>query len=256
MRKPETFVNFVSRHAPLNELPVFHTARGTVFEKILETESLSPRPCKVMGKDILYLYWGIPGYRTGDPRSQNKKLSSAPICFLVERGSLMQPFDTFPFDTGAASFTAKQFALEEELELDQYRVTSDSNGPERIAASLYHTISNYLSGHIPEEVSEELSNNLSFSSLKLVEIINSPESNEVDERSAIVEVQHERSIQISADNISAIVAPDIIAASALLVEIGQELDAEIIPYPFKRDSNPSRTIRIEEVTCPPRLPHS
>lgn len=244
--KAETFVEFVKSHTPCAALPVFHTVKGTIFQKVLNSGKLEPRMCKVMKKPLLYLFWGIPAYRSGRAENQNKKLSSAPICVLIERNAVSSPFEAYPFDTGCLKFAEEEYGLEDEIDIKDYKLSGDKDGPERIASSLYQTTENYLTSSIPEAVVERLSSTLNFETLKLVELIRSPETNRVDERISTIEIQQVNEIDLLSSNILAIAAPDVISESPVFKQLLIDLSADSIPYTFKRDSNQFRTIRIEE----------
>jgi len=241
-----TFKDLVSSQKPLrSDLPLAHTTTGLGFQKILNSGQLRTKLCPIMKAEKVFLFLGIPAYKYGDPRSQDKRLSSAPVCFLLSRNAVGADIDTFPFDTGCLSFAKKEYDLGNEIDPETYAITADGSGPEKIVSALYGDISKYLEDS-PFDQNLPPINPIDFETTLLSELFASSESNAVDERISTIEVQSPQPIQINRDNVLAVVAPDIVAVTSEMQAICSDLDADIVRYRWRRASNYQRATQITD----------
>lgn len=245
MRVP-TFREFVSSQTPQRAiLPLAHTTTGLGFQKILNSGQLMTKLCPVMKAERVFLFLGIPAYKYGDPRSQDKRLTSAPVCFLLDRNAVGSDIDTFPFDTGCLSFAKKEYNLGNEIDPATYAIKADGSGPERIITALYGDTAKYLEDS-PFDKNAPKPNSIDFETSLLSELFGSSESNAVDERISTIEVQSPQALHISRDNVLAIVAPDIVAETPEMEAICADLDADVVRYRWRRASNYQRATQITD----------
>lgn len=241
-----TFRDLVSSQTPQRAvLPLAHTTTGLGFQKIINSGQLMTKLCPIMKAEKVFLFLGIPAYKYGDPRSQDKRLSSAPVCFLLSRDAVGSDIDTFPFDTGCLSFAKKEYDLGNAIDPETYAIKADGSGPEKIISALYGETSKYLEDS-PFDQNLSPINPMDFETTLLSELFVSSESNAVDERISTIEVQSPQPIPISRDKVLAVVAPDIIAVTPELKAICSDLDADIVRYRWRRASNYQRATQVTD----------
>lgn len=241
-----TFQDHVKAHSAFaTKLPLTHTARGTGFQKIINSGKLRTRYCDVMKADRLFFFLGVPAYKYGNPSSSDKRRSSAPICFVIDRDAVGTAFETFPFDTGCLSFAQESYELDDKIDFEDYKITSDPDAPERIVSAIFEDNTSYVKGNVPEKCRKAV-HALDFQTQQLLEIITSPEKNSIDERISTIEIQIDRELNLTPSNVLAIAAPDIICESKEFKDLAASFSADAIPYPWRRASNYQRSTQIED----------
>jgi hypothetical protein len=61
------FNEFIRGQLPATgKLPLVHVSRGYDFDAILRGDFLTPQPCKVFNRKLIYLFYGRPAYRAKD----------------------------------------------------------------------------------------------------------------------------------------------------------------------------------------------
>lgn len=85
----------------IQDLPLIHISDGYHLLDILKPGVIRATPCKVFDRDILYMFYGKPAYRT--KHNGNSFLSChLPCAFIFKTEKLSEKIKSvFPFDTGA-----------------------------------------------------------------------------------------------------------------------------------------------------------
>jgi len=80
-------------------LPLAHLTIARWLSAILKLGAIAPRPCKVLGKDLLYLSYGGLFYRPDNIRTQ--QATELPVGLVFSPVALAGITSLFPFDSGA-----------------------------------------------------------------------------------------------------------------------------------------------------------
>ncbi|SCX32769.1 hypothetical protein DSM25558_5521 [Agrobacterium sp. DSM 25558] len=103
MREPRNkFADFLKDETlTYNHLPLVHISDGYNIEDILTPKALKATPCKIFGRDILYMFYGKPAYRT--KHAGSNFLSCHLPCEFIFRPEIISNNikAVYPFDTGA-----------------------------------------------------------------------------------------------------------------------------------------------------------
>lgn len=241
-----TFKDHVSTHRPSSKkLPLTHTARGTGFQRIINSGRFKTRFCNVMKANRLFFFLGVPAYKYGNPSASDKWESSAPICFLIDRTAIGSAFETFPFDTGCLAFVQESYSLDEKIDFEDFRFSLDPDAPEKIVSALFGDNRSYFRGQVPQKCIKSV-HALDFQTKGLLEIITSPQRNGIDERISTIEVQLDHELALDPSSVLAIAAPDIICESMEFKDLVASFSADAVPYPWRRTSNYQRSTQIED----------
>lgn len=96
------FAESVAAHiGSCDELPLVHTTLVDQLDAIVFSAELRPARCGVFHRDLIYLFYGRPAYRSR--RSDDTTdMACCPVCFVFARGKVCNIHGIYPFDTGAA----------------------------------------------------------------------------------------------------------------------------------------------------------
>ena len=81
-------------------LPLVHTTSAYSFADLCDGDSIDPRYCKWFKKDLIYLFYGRPAYRTEEAEFTDLSFNW-PIIFVFDPEKIDGITSIYPFDTGA-----------------------------------------------------------------------------------------------------------------------------------------------------------
>jgi hypothetical protein len=213
-------------------LPLTHTTSAYFVQKILESRSITPRPCDVyLGEKLSYFFVGRPAYKAPNKDSMHWELPSCVITkFHKSRPKRILPFDSGAFSKGflpnyTSSFDLEDFYLENDLtSVQKYIGTffgnsiSYFNGTPKPKASFLTT-----HGIMPTEAPIHA----------LLSLINGEKiARELDERRSSIECQFDVEIKVESGEIIAVILPEIYLDDNDFVK-RIELDGiDLITYPI------------------------
>ena len=239
----ETFRERVGKQSPLSKnLPLVHSAKGLVFQKIMNSGRLAPKFCDTMGKSTVFFFLGRPSYKYGSPDRYDARISYAPISIILDRRAAKTIARTFPFDTGSIKFVREEYNLDDDFELKDF-CCFGNDAPEKLVKALWGDCEAYLRSRPGPDARDSVSP-LDFQSQLLIELHDSGEANRIDDRVATIEVQVDEDVDLSKDNVVAFIVPDILSVSDEMKALAKEFEAEIVPYPWRRASNYQRATQI------------
>lgn len=239
----ETFRERVGKQSPSSKrLPLVHSAKGLVFQKVMNSGHLVPKLCRTMGKSTIFFFLGRPAYKYGNPDKYDSRISYAPISIILDRRTVKAVSRSFPFDTGSVEYVREEYNLDDDFELEDYCCTGN-DAPEKLVRALWGDSDAYLRSR-PDPDARSSVSPLDFQSQLLIELHDSGETNRIDDRVATIEVQIDDEVKLSKDNVIAFIVPDILSVSDQMKTLAAEFEADIVPYPWRRSSNYQRATQI------------
>lgn len=184
------FDELISKQKSSSEhpLPLTHTTDAYDLRDILAGGSITPRPCPVFNRDLIYTFYGRPAYRKNGNVQANNIAAYAPIILVLdpkcsEEGSML-----FPFDSGA--FRSEFY---DDVRHHKMRVEDFGLHPsyERIGKLIGCFYGSNLAYFDQKPIAPELSS-MDYEGHTYSHLINSRGKNERDDRSASLELIFER----------------------------------------------------------------
>ncbi len=144
----------------LELLPFCHTTRWKSFEKILKQGALAKKHSRfpnpeikdVKGKEVIYLYYGLPFYiyETGDGENVNiEATDDLPIGLIFKPESVHRHDACYPFDSGALFSDKYKHLLScsfNELEINYKLTLIDGERIKKLTKRYYSENENYCNG--------------------------------------------------------------------------------------------------------------
>ena len=207
-----------------------HTTDGYALRKIIQSGSFIPKPCRVFKEDLLYFFYGRPGYRVGDDSSLQIS-SRAPVVVMLANELILNGKRLFPFDTGA--FKAKRYSqwMHKSMELKDFELECPGDAPQRFVAAFFGSNRDYLrvkprAPHLPYSGEFEVES--------IVTLLTDRRGSEADDRRTVVELQSGSPVHLKPPIVRALIVPDELATAPFLVEYIKHAgsDIEIVGYPL------------------------
>jgi hypothetical protein len=206
--------------------------RGTLAELIARYGIIEPTPCKVLGKETSYFFYGRAAYRPSDAKVIQHEYD-APHCFVFREILLGEADAVHAFDTGAHEKRSYDYMLTKDMRLDDFNLVGDINRPNKLAACIFGTISAYFEADrskIPEGITQPWQH-LPHA---YVQLLKSSGRNEPDDRICSIEVAIHETVSLRS-NLKAVIVPHTAwneKTRATWLEDVAFQGAEIVPYRF------------------------
>jgi hypothetical protein len=226
---------FLSRNILDNagSLPMVHTCESFHLKRILRDNKILSSPCNVFeGEDLTYFFVGRPAYKK--ELELEPRYWELPTCIICKY-DVTDAHRIFPFDSGGFSH-GKYPNFISMANLDDYEVSGDKEAAPKIIGtffsdrySYYHLKARpehiFLEKYAIDVLDEEIR------ALHALITTRAPKS--ADDRRASIEVSFNRSYDLVADDVLAIVIPEIyLESNKIMNYIENELNAEPISYPI------------------------
>lgn len=183
-----TFREWVDRqsdpHWPM--LPLTHVTRGTLAERISREGTIEPSPCRVLGKETAYFFYGRPAYRPSDARVVKAEFAS-PHCFIFKELLLGEADAIHAFDTGAHANRGYDHVLTEDMDTDDFNLVGDLSRPNKLIAKVFGSQASYYAGD-RSKIAEDIAEPFEHLANAYVQLLKSPGRNEPDDRICSIEV--------------------------------------------------------------------
>ena len=213
-------------------LPLTHITRGTLAELIARYGTLEPSPCKVLGKQTSYLFYGRAAYRPSDAKVIKDEFDS-PYCFVFDEVLLGRADAIHAFDTGAHHRRGYDHVLTGDMLLEDFNLVGDINRPNKLVARLFGTVSAYFDGD-REKIATGIAQPWEHLPRAYIKLLTSPGRNEPDDRICSIEVAIHESVALRS-NLRAVVVPHTMwngdGHAPWLDDLARE-GARIVPYDF------------------------
>lgn len=137
-------------------LPFIHSTDLHHFKQIMDEGQLRPTPCPVFQRDLLYLYYGKPTYRTRTGADPSSLLGYLPVCLVLSADVRAECFRFFPFDSGAFGLYKKSMYYK--LTVGDFALASgDSDTPAKLVDLFFGTNDDYCHGTTRPQTNDRLS---------------------------------------------------------------------------------------------------
>jgi len=213
-------------------LPLTHVTRGTNAQLIARYGTIDPSPCRVLGKETVYCFYGRAAYR---PSKANviKFEYDSPYCFIFDELLLGRADAIHAFDTGAHANRTYDHVLTEDMCLADFDLVGDLRRPNKLIARVFESQSAYFEGD-RGAISDGIAQPWENLARAYVQLLKSPGRNEPDDRICSIEVAIHESVSLEA-HLRAVVVPSTVwkdgARAPWLVDVEAD-GAQITPYPF------------------------
>jgi hypothetical protein len=198
-----SFSNFLQPFPASNPpMPLVHSTSLQSFRDIVRSNVLSPTPCSVFNKDILYLFYGRPAYRVSKTITSQGQLRHFPVCFVLTPDAV-QSDTVFPFDTGAYSNGLFDSFLSG-LDLPEFQIGHFPDSPQKLVSAFYQTNKSYYFGRVVDSVSVapmDFEIDAYFKMLKDTAVTYSGGPTASDDRRQTIEIQSDSKIKLTANQI-------------------------------------------------------
>lgn len=231
------FSAFLKSATPVEpQLPLVHTCDVFGFQDILKKKELTPTPCDVFeGETLVYLFYGRPAYRPASTKKATSLLAFMPVSIVLDPEVITDPKRIAPFDTGA--FDTKLFAkhMHPKMSLDKFLLEPFMDMPARLVSKFFESNRAYFHA-------KPASIDITATELEAVSyysLINDSSVATYDDRASAIEIQTERPLTLTEENVLLVVLPAVCMdtrkyADVILTEWG----AKIRTYSIQR-RNPS-----------------
>ncbi|MBF0628023.1 MAG: hypothetical protein HQL91_07365 [Magnetococcales bacterium] len=187
-------------------LPLTHATLGGQFDEILTQGQLDPVADGLFPTPSIYFFYGRAAYRP-DPRIDTESHQQAgfmPACFLMDRTKLPAAADQFPFDSGA--FFGKRLANDlPETKIEKFALYNEVDCLRRCVIAFYQNNNDYFN-LVPRHTLPISSPCGTVSNYH--DLIKKTASNSFDGRAKTFEVRFDQKIELTANNVVAIVVPE------------------------------------------------
>jgi hypothetical protein len=208
-------------------LPLIHSTDAYAVGTMLEDGGkIEPQPCSIFKPERLtYLFYGRPAYRPNQNELPTDLQHYLPVCLIFRPSATIAIKRMFPFDSGAFDGDFYRSYLHKRMQLGDFRIEADADTPGRVVRRFFSDNTNYVMGRAATSEAHDPSE---FEADSYACIIGPSGANALDSRGAAIEVQTDRTIELSG-NVEAAILP----SSQSRAEIGRHLrDAgiRVIPY--------------------------
>jgi hypothetical protein len=253
------------REITLSETPVdgrltlVHVTSAGHASEILEQEQLVTKKCEVFEKHLVYLFLCHASYRRKDWDKKSESLSMFPVAFILDPTKVGNPYQIYPFDTGAAVNGLYRNAQTDGVYLEDFALAQDFDSVRRFITWAFGSLSGYLDRKLRDEA--ELSKTYQhwqFVPGRFVHIARqgAPGQNEhPDGRASSVEVAYDKHVPLHSA-VRCIIVPDAFLEDATtktqnptLLEFARKYSVDIKVYQWRPNDAPNWHMSQVEKLC-------
>ncbi|MCQ4629397.1 hypothetical protein GB927_005070 [Shinella sp. CPCC 100929] len=212
------------------ELPLVHISDGYHLLDILQPGVIRATPCKVFDRDILYMFYGKPAYRT--KHNGNAFLSChLPCAFIFKTDNISERIKSvFPFDTGAFHNNFYKSFFHNSSLITDFLLPPSIESAKRVVSTFYCSNHEYYCGSSRKNVDIPLLNFEAEGYHELSRAPAHPDANSKfspDERASAIEVHFHEDVDL-ADRLLGCVLPVTFLDDETVKENLDKLNPEII----------------------------
>ncbi|NFV78583.1 hypothetical protein [Magnetospirillum aberrantis] len=237
----QDFAAFVDLAEPTDPpLPLTHTTDLYRFRSILETRTLQPRPCKVFGESLLYLFYGRPAYRPNQRVGNTSQNAYRPVCLLLGPSTAPPPRRAYPFDSGAFAGCVFERHMHNDMELSSFELFPLPDSARKVVSTFFGDNRAYYHGQARPDPRLP---NFQFEAQSYHSLVADKAETPYDGRRGSVELQMSDEIKLMRQTVLAVALPnDFCDEAAILETIVKDWGADLLPYPSYHAS-PAEDVR-------------
>ncbi|GAA4334943.1 hypothetical protein [Flaviaesturariibacter amylovorans] len=205
-------------------LPLFHCFEAIYIQRILDSMQLKPRLCNVYHEELLYLFYGKPSYKSANDNSNPGYLS--PVCFMINWNAVPSIKRALAFDSGA--FDRYDGFFHKSMGREEFQLNPNIDAIRKIIDFFYYSNTRYFKGQARQELPPY--DQVHYQVEGYHSLITSSRESTTDDRRATIEIQLDYPIDITSDNIDAIVLPEHLDKSPTVRRILDGLSIPTLSY--------------------------
>lgn len=181
-------------------LPFMHSCEAYDGKRIIESDELQARYCKVFDQNLLYFFYGKPSYPVGE-KCENKRTDDlyCPVCFIINPKAV-SIYKIFPFDSGAFKGNRYDDFLHRGMQIEDFELDTNVNAILKYITTIFDTNENYIEGIACKKESDYLEVDA------FLNLLNAKGAFDIDERANTVEIISKDSVKIK-DVVECIILP-------------------------------------------------
>ena len=187
-------------------MPLTHVTTTIVARDIIHDGEVTPSYCEVAKDDLVYTFYGRPGYRVGAEGTVPLE-AFCPVCFIFNGALLDEAKSVIPFDTGAYKRRLYKFHEGDKINFDDFSIAEDCSLPNRLIRAIYKERLAYVNGDrskIPPV--DQLCTPSQLEARVYLSLIRSDGRNEPDDRVASIEVAFGKQLRLRS-NLKGMIIP-------------------------------------------------
>jgi hypothetical protein len=228
------FIESASQAEPA--LPVTHATDAYLFQKIAESNMLSPADCPVFGQPLLYFFYGRPAYRVNSEEESSNLLFLAPVCLIFDGSVISKANRIYPFDSGAFSRNFFKRFMHDGMGMNNFSLKVTRDTPSKVVAAFFGTNKNYYDGKVLDIINTKDS---CFEIEAYVDLIRYTARDSMDNRNSSIEIQIDKTISLSEPQLRAVVVPNALLDRKLFIDRVKMWGATPLPYRWVSRLKPS-----------------
>jgi len=217
-------------------MPLVHGTDSYALRSIVASGKLAASKCPVFGEDLLYFFYGRPGYRVAAGVGSRSDITCCPVCFVLKPDIKVPVKRVYPFDTGAfdgGMFNGFNHKL---MGLENFLLGDSPDLPQKVVEYFFGSNRSYYLGALKTGLQFDFEEMEIQAYYDLVSITGETQH---DDRRYTIEVQLGDSLEIK-NNIIAVILPNAALQSAQIAgTILREWKALPITYNTYQGARPA-----------------
>lgn len=224
-------------------LPLIHTTPAFSFSELCHESHISPRFCRHFKKDLIYLFYGRPAYRTQESEHSTLEFNW-PIVFIFDPDRIDQITSIFPVDSGAFHLNLYRKFFHKDTIAADLELAGNLSSARRVVNAFFGSSEKYITGRSQKNVEIASMQYEAIGVNALARLPPTKEDGEVtrDERSATVEVQTSMPIDIKDATIGIIIPQPYLNEPMVVEAIARWNIDEVMTFEIFEHQNPGSWI--------------
>jgi hypothetical protein len=210
-----------------------HTTDGYRLRSMIESGAITPQPCSVFNKKLVYAFYGRPGYRSRHDGSIGLA-ARAPVIVTFRSTLALRGTRLYPFDTGAYAAGRYQRWLHPNTTVDDFALPATNDAARKHVSAFFQSNDNYLKAN-PK--TPQLEHHGEFEVEQLKHILSDIDAEESDTRRLAMELQVDTPIPLNPSIVDSVVLPAELQDSAWLTAFvnGSGAGISIVAYDLQHN---------------------
>jgi len=211
-------------HADVSVLPLIHMSDQFSADLIFASGKLTPQPCSVFGRRILYSFYARPAFRSHAGATPSRLQSLRPVCFILDYSKVGTPTNIFPFDTGAFHNGLYARAMHPRMKKEEFALGGTIENAKKVVTEFFGSNESYVLNSLRPNYAQTSQN---YYVESYAALIGDALAGNVDERASAIEVQFENEIELSSACIAVVASGRFLSTNAVSKFCPR---ATVIPY--------------------------
>lgn len=205
-------------------LPLMHSCECFNARSIITQQKLKTSFCNVMGKKLLYFYYGKPSYPVGEKQKNSRTdFEYCPVCFIVDLRKVLIN-KVYPFDSGAYKKDLYEGFIHRHMTIDNFEIDGNEKGIKTYLSFMFGNIDNYFYG---AAIKKELIGEPYIDAL--INIMTAKGSMKFDERGRTIEIISESDLNLK-DALKCIILPQNLLQDDKIATFLHNNNIDVIDY--------------------------